>query len=129
MTDVAHIIYCGLGIPEHGALHIVHLLVQTVLSRQLMTAWIHRVWILGCALDVLADIERTVASILVPPLDKGLVIGCPVTNLPINLRHAIVDEAIVHPEEHIGIEVVVVLQTEGVGTDRRITLVAINAEW
>ena len=128
MADVAHIVGSSLGIPEHSALHIVHLLVQTVLGWQLVAAWIHRVGILGGALDVLADIERSVARIFVPPLDKGLVIGSLVAYLPINLRHAVVNEAIVHPEEHIGIEVVVVLQSEGVGTDWGVAPVAIDAE-
>ena len=65
---------------------------------------------------------------LIPPGYERLVIGSTIAYLPINLRHAVVNEAIVHPEEHIGIEVVVVLQAEGVGTDWGIAPVAIDAE-
>ena len=58
MADVAHIVGSGLGIPEHGSLHIVHLLVQAMLGRELMTARIHWVGKLGGTLDVFSGQAR-----------------------------------------------------------------------
>ena len=84
-----------------------------MLGRELMTARIHWVGKLGGTLDVLTDIEWTIARMLVPPLDEGLIIGSSVAYLPIELRHAVVDETIIDPEQHIGIEVIIVLKTEG----------------
>ena len=112
MSDVANIICCCLGIPEHGALYIIHLLVKAMLGRQLMTLRIRRISKLSCTLDILTYLKRTVASILVPPLDEGLVICRLVTYLPIDLRHTVINEAIVYPEENICIEIIVVLKTE-----------------
>ena len=83
MTNVAHIVSSSLGIPKHSTFHIVHLLMKLVLGRQLMALWICRVGILGCTLDVLTDIERAFAGILVPPGDKRLVVGSTITYLPI----------------------------------------------
>ena len=128
MSDVANIISCSLGIPEYGALYIIHLLVKAMLGWQLMTLRIRRISKLRCTLDILTYIKRTVASILVPPLDEGLVICRLVTNLPIDLRHAVIDEAIVYPEENIGIEIIVVLKAEGLGSDWRVFPVAIDTE-
>ena len=84
-----------------------------MLGWQLMTLRIGRIGKLSGTLDILTYIKRTVAGILVPPLDEGLVISCLVTYLPINLRHTVIDEAIVYPEENIGIEIIVVLKAEG----------------
>ena len=67
MPDVANIISCSLGIPEHGALYIIHLLVKAMLGWQLMTLRIRRISKLRRTLDILTYIKRTVASILVPP--------------------------------------------------------------
>ena len=50
------------------------------------------------------------------------------TNLPIDLRHAIVYPAIVYPKEHVGIEVVVVLQTSCLASHGRTLLVSVDAE-
>ena len=52
MTDITYIICCSLRIPEHSTLHIVHLLMQTVLGRQLMTARIDWVSKLGCTFNI-----------------------------------------------------------------------------
>ena len=95
---------------------------------QLMTLRIRRISKLGCTLDILTYIKRTVAGILVPPLDESLVICRLVANLPIDLRHAVIDEAIVYPEENIGIEIIVVLKTESLRTNRRVFPVAIDTE-
>ena len=128
MSDVADIICSSLGIPEYGALYIIHLLVKAMLGWQLMTIRIGRVGELSGALDILTYIKRTIAGILVPPLDEGLVICRLVTYLPINLRHTVIDEAIVYPEENISIEIIVVLKSEGLGANWRVFPVAIDTE-
>lgn len=120
MSDVANIVGCSLGIPEHGALYIIHLLVKAMLGWQLMTLRIRRISKLRRTLNILTYIKRTVASILVPPLDKGLVICRLVTYLPIDLRRTVINEAIVYPEENICIEIIVVLKTESLRSDRRV---------
>ena len=67
---------------------------------------------------------------LVPPFYQCGIVGCRVSNLPIKLWHTIVYPSIVHPSQHIGIKVVVVLQAVGLGTIQRVALlVAINTEW
>ena len=65
---------------------------------------------------------------LVPPSDKRLVVGSTIAYLPVELGHIIVDPTIVDPQQHIGIQVVIVLQTIGQASVRVVTLVAINTE-
>ena len=52
------------------------------------------------------------------------------TNLPIDLRNVVINPALFHPMQHIGIEVIVVLQAVGVTTRsiRRALLVAIDTK-
>ena len=83
---------------------------------------------LGSTLNVFTDIERTVAGMLVPPGDERLIVCRLVANFPIQLRHGIVNKSIVHPEQHISIEIIIVLQAVGLRTVRIGTLVAINTE-
>lgn len=52
MSDITYIIGSSLRIPEHSALHIIHLLMQTVLGRQLMTARIDWISKLGSPFGV-----------------------------------------------------------------------------
>ena len=128
MSYIANIISCSLSIPEYGALYIIHLLVKAMLGRQLMTLRIRRISKLRRTLDILTYIKRTVAGIFVPPLDEGLVICRLVTNLPIDLRRTVINEAIVNPEENICIEIIVVLKTESLRSNRRVFPVAIDTE-
>ena len=76
-----------------------------------------RVSILDGTLHILTDHQWTGSCILVPPASQGVVVGSLVANLPVDLGHAVVEPAIVHPQEDICIEVVVVLQTVGVAAD------------
>ena len=48
--------------------------------------------------------------------------------LPINLRNVIVHPSVVHPQQHVGIEVVVVLQAVGIASVGAALLVPVNAE-
>ena len=75
--------------------------------------WVRVLWIsiLHRTKYILANIQRTIACIAVPPSDKFLIIGCTIANLPVNLWHTIVYPPIVHPLKNVGIEVVIVLQT------------------
>ena len=66
---------------------------------------------------------------LVPPHNQRLVVGSLVANLPIYLWHAIVNPPVVHPHQHVGIEVVIVLQSVRLTSHLgRTLLVAIDAE-
>ena len=81
------------------------------------------------ALDILSNIERTLAREPVPPCDERLVISCRMADLPIDLRHTVVYPAIVDPQQHVGIKIIVVLKAVGLGSVHGITLlVAIDAE-
>lgn len=76
----------------------------------------------------LAYIERTVAGMVAPPANKRLIVGCTVAHLPIELWQIVIHPSLTHPLEHIGIEVIVVLQSVG-GTSIRVgALVAIDAK-
>ena len=79
-------------------------------------------------LHILTNHQRTGTSILVPPLDQCLVISSLITYLPINLRHAVVQPAIVHPQQDVGIEVVIVLRTIGITANLGTALVTIDTE-
>ena len=98
------------------------------LGSLLVLTRILQIGILNGSLHILANHQRTCASMLVPPLDEGLVIGSLMTYLPINLGHAVVEPAIVHPQQDVGIEIVVILGAVGVTTNLGTTLVAIDAE-
>ena len=101
---------------------------QAHLCRQLMSVGIVGVTELHRALHVLADYQRALATMPVPPPYQLLVVGCAVTYLPVELWHAVVHPTVVHPHQHIGIQVIVVLQTVSVAADGRILQVAVDAE-
>ena len=84
--------------------------------------------ILHGALHILTNHQRTSTCILVPPVDQGVVISSLVAYLPIDLRYAVVEPAIIDPQEDVGIKVVVVLQTIGIAAYLRIALIAIDAK-
>ena len=127
---VAHVVNHRLCIPEHRSVDVSHLLMQAILSRHLVAVWIAGIGIFHRTFHVLADKQRTIGSIAVPPGDERLIVGRPVSYLPVDLRHAIVNPTLVHPKQHISIEVVIVLQASRLASHLRITLlVAINAEW
>ena len=50
------------------------------------------------------------------------------TDVPIELWHAVVYPSVVDPQQHVGIELVVVLQTVGVATYGRTLLVAVDTK-
>ena len=60
---------------------------------------------------ILTNIQRTGGSILRPPTDQCIIIGSRMTDFPINLRNIIVHPTIVHPHQHISIQIVIILQT------------------
>ena len=80
-------------------------------------------------LNVLSNEEWACGGISVPPLDQFSIICSLVSNLPIQLWHAIVHPTIVDPQKNVGIEIVVVLQSSGIAAHRRISsLIAINTK-
>ena len=127
---VAHVVDYRLCIPKHRSVDVSHLLMQAILSRHLVAVGIAGIGVFHRTFHVLADEKRTIGSIAVPPGDERLIVGSSVSYLPVDLRHAIVNPALVHPKQHISIEVVIVLQAGRLASHLRITLfVAINAEW
>ena len=77
---------------------------------------------------VLPDVERCACLEAAPPADERRVVGGLVADLPIELRGAVVDPAVLHPQHHVGIEVVVVLQPARVAAVAVGRLVAVDAE-
>ena len=64
-----------------------------------------------------------------PPTYQRIVIGCLMTDFPINLRDVVIHPTVVHPQQHIGIQVVVILQTVCLASVRVAFLIAIDTEW
>ena len=125
---VAGIVNSGFGIPQHGALDARELLTETVLGSLLVLVGVLWVGILHGALYVLANKEGTTRGMPVPPFNQRGVVGCLVAYLPIDLGHAVVEPAVVDPQQHVGIEVVVVLQTVGLTAYGRILGITVDAE-
>ena len=63
-----------------------------------------------------------------PPMNQSLIIGRLVSNFPIDLRNVIIHPTIVHPHQHIRIEVIVILKAIGFASIRIALLVAVNTE-
>ena len=101
---------------------------QSHLSAQLMAILVDRVSILHRTFYILTDIEGRTRQMTVPPMNQFIVVGSLVSNLPIQLRHAIVHPAIGIPKEHIGIELVVILQAIGLTAVRIAFLITIDTE-
>ena len=125
---VAGIVHHGLGIPLATAFHAGQVALQVVLGTHLVLAGIAQVVVLDGALHVLTYVQMSASGILAPPPDEGFVIGRGMTYLPVYLRYVVIHPTLAHPFQHIGIEVVIVLQTFGFGTHRVVPLVAVYAE-
>lgn len=70
----------------------------------------------------------TAGNTPVPPSDQLFVAGGLVAYLPVELRNEIVNPAVACPQQHIGIEVVVVLQAAGRTAVGRGGIVAVYAK-
>ena len=101
---------------------------QLHLGWKLVLELVVRVGVLHGAVDVLTDEERTGCRVFCPPACQRIIVGCAVTYFPINLRNVIVHPSVVHPQQYIGIEVVVILQAVGGASVRIVLLVAVDAE-
>ena len=84
---------------------------------------------LNCALHILANEKRTLGSIAIPPLYESLIVGSCMAYLPVELRHGVVNPSVVHPQEHVGVEVFIVLCATCVAAYLHSrTLVAVDAK-
>ena len=112
----------GSGIPHTGA--------ADTLEGALEVEFLPEVAVLCGAVDILADGEGTGSGVLRPPAAETVVVGCGMSNLPIDLRHGVVHPTLVNPVDDIGVEVVIVLQTAGVrsGDGAAVLLVVVDAE-
>ena len=68
-----------------------------------------RVNALDSTLDILTNEERTLAAIVIPPLDENLVVRSLGAYVPIHLRNVVVNPPFFDSKDYVGIEVVVVL--------------------
>ena len=125
---VARVVDDGLGIPQHRAFYVGHLLVKQEFGFLLMAIGRAQVAMLHGSLHVLADVERTLAGIVVPPSDERFVVGGLVAHFPVELRYAIVEPPLLDPQKHVGIQVVVVLKSAGVAPDGRTSPIAVDAK-
>ena len=94
-----------------------------------MNLRVTQVRMLDSTLHVFTDNQRTSTSILIPPLNQGLIVSSFVTYFPIDLGSTIVKPTIIDPEQHISIEVVVVLQAISIAANGRILFIPIDTEW
>jgi hypothetical protein len=46
---------------------------------------------------------------LIPPADERGIVCCRMAYLPIELGYAVVYPSIVHPQQHVGVEIIIVL--------------------
>ena len=102
---------------------------QTHLCCLLVSVRILQIGIFNCALYILANNQRTCCCMLAPPLNKCGVISSLMTNLPIELRHAVIHPTVVYPQQDIGIQIVVVLSSVGIATYWRTLFVSIDSKW
>ena len=63
-----------------------------------------------------------------PPFHQCLIIGCRMSYLPVYLRYVIIYPALARPQKHIGIQIIVVLQSVRIAAQRVAALVAIDTE-
>ena len=119
-TIVADVVDGSLRIPQHRTLHVGQFGMQHHLTGQLVE--------LSRALHVLANHQRGVLAVTVPPVYQLVVVSGLVAYLPINLGNTVVYPALVYPQHHVGIQLVVVLQTVGIAAVGVALLVAIDAK-
>ena len=125
---VTRILANGCGIPLATAIDARQSSLQLVFAVHLMLVGVVRVGELNGSVHILTNKDRTLTGICAPPTDKRLIISGFVANLPINLRNVVVHPTLTHPFQHIGIEVVIVLEA-CCGTSFRVgSLIAIDAE-
>ena len=78
---------------------------------------------------VLPDVERPVSGMLAPPAYQRIVVGRGMPDFPIHLRDVIIHPTFFHPFQHIGIEIVIVLQSARIASPLRVALqVTIDTE-
>ena len=95
---------------------------------QLMAVFVVQIGMFHRALHILTNIKCGTRQVLVPPMDEFVVVGGTVANLPVNLRYAIVHPAVGIPQQYVGIQVIVVLETVGTTAIGIVFLVAVDAE-
>ena len=76
---------------------------ESHLGSQLVSIGILGVGVLHRTLHILANNQGAMGSVLVPPFDECIIIGCLIANLPIDLWHIVVKPAVVHPQKDVGI--------------------------
>lgn len=108
---VTFVAYHSRRVPQTRTLNAAQRTLQGKLRSHLVASGVLFVGSAHSAFHVLSDDERTSSGKAAPPLDEFLVVGRAVTNFPIELGHGIIHPTFVNPVKHIGIKVVVVLQS------------------
>ena len=78
--------------------------------------------------DMLPHDQLSVLYMARPPEYQLSVVSYLMSHIPVDLRHHIVHQPLPVPEEDIGVEIVIVLQTTGLGSDRMGSLISVDAE-
>ena len=128
---VAHalvIIGDPVAVPPDVASDVGEAAAQLDLGLQLVGAPGAAVGLIHGALGVLADVEVDAVGVVVPPLHELAAGSLGVIQLPVELRGDVVDPLVLCPQQHVGVEGIVVLQAVAVGAARIGLLVAPDAE-
>ena len=117
-----------IAMPPDVALHVGELACQSHLRVEFVTVVVARIGHVHGALHVLTDVKVAVMDIVVPPLHQLAARRGLRVQIPVELRHDIVHPSLAVPQQHIGVEAVVVLQTAALRSARVGRLVAPDAE-
>ena len=101
---------------------------QGHLGCQLMLALVCQVRVFHGTFHILSDIQWRTRQMAIPPVNQLVIVGSLITNLPIQLGHAVVHPAIGIPKKNVGIQLVIILQTIGLATVGIAFLITINAK-
>ena len=82
-TVVAYIVDRCLCIPQHCTLDVRQLVMELSFGSHLMVIGIVGIGMVHRSLHILADIQRTIGRVVVPPDDEFLVVSRLVTYLPV----------------------------------------------
>ena len=125
---ISLILYHCRRIPLTATLYGRQRTLQIILCRNLALVRIHQIRFRYSAYHILTDVQRTSCGMTCPPANQCIIVGCRMSDFPINLRDIVIYPAIVYPQKHVGIQVIVVLQSVCFTSIRVILLVTINTE-
>ena len=111
ISKITFIAHHSCRIPQATTRHVGEITLQLKLCRHLIDRGVVEIACSHRTLHVLTNNQGTTIGVARPPTNQTIVVGCLMSDFPIELWHHIVHPTLVHPIEHIGIKVVIVLQT------------------